>query len=264
MCAGRLGKQVRARPEGREPDDDGEAMRVRDAAEDELRLNALLAALPGPEFDRLRTLLKVVDVELRQDVFRWREPISEVHFPLSAVYSMVALTPQDRVQVEVATIGFEGMVGLPLFLGATASPNTVFAQVPGRAATLSAADFRDFLATDGALHGLLHRYTQTSLVQVSQNVVCNSTHSAEQRAARWLLTTGDRVRRDTFPLTQDFLAQMLGVRRQTVSESASRLQADGLIQYSRGIVTISDRPSLEDTACECYRIIRFEFEQAGG
>jgi CRP-like cAMP-binding protein len=170
-----------------------------------------------------------------------RELIAEVHFPLSSVYSMVALADHQHPQVEVATIGYEGMVGLPLFLGATTSPNTAFAQVAGRAAILSAADFRDFLATDGALHSLLHRYTQTSLVQVSQNVVCNTVHSTEKRAARWLLTTGDRVRCDTFPLTQDFLAQMLGVRRQTVSESASRLQADGLIQYTCGIVTIADR-----------------------
>ena len=235
-----------------------------DSTLDELRLNALLAALPEDELDRLRSLAVVVDVELRQEVHRRREPVTEVHFPLSSVYSMVALTEQDRVQVEVATIGYEGMVGLPLFLGATASPNTVFAQVAGRAAVLPAADFRDFLATDGALHGLLHRYTQTVLVQVSQNVVCNSTHSAEQRAARWMLTTGDRVRRDAFPLTQDFLAQMLGVRRQTVSESARRLQDDGLIHYRRGVVTIVDRPALEAVACECYGILRREFDQADG
>jgi CRP-like cAMP-binding protein len=239
-------------------------MRVSDAARDEVRLNALLAALPASEFDRLHPLLRVVDVDVRHSVFRRREPITEVHFPLSSVYSMVALTEQDRVQVEVATIGYEGMVGLPLFLGATVSPNTVFTQVPGRAAVLSAADLSDFLAVDGTLHELLHRYTQTSLVQVSQNVVCNNAHSIEERAARWLLTTGDRVRSDRFPLTQDFLAQMLGVRRQTVSESAGRLQADGLIRYSRGIVTISDRPALEAAACECYRIIRHEFEQVGG
>jgi CRP-like cAMP-binding protein len=235
-----------------------------DAVWDELRLNALLAGLPPAEFDRLCPLLEVVDVELRREVQRRREPVTEVHFPLSSVYSMVALTEEERVQVEVATIGSEGMVGLPLFLGATASPNTVFVQVAGRAAVLSAADLSDFLARDGALHGLLHRYTQTSLVQVSQNVVCNNAHSVEQRAARWLLTTADRVRSDRFPLKQDFLAQMLGVRRQTVSESAGRLQADGLITYTRGVVTIADRPALEATACECYLIIRHEFDQVGG
>jgi CRP-like cAMP-binding protein len=237
---------------------------VSEVAKDELRSNALLAALPSSEFERLSPLLEVIDVEIRREVSRHREPITEVHFPLSSVYSMVAVVEQDRVQVEVATIGYEGMVGLPLFLGATASPNTVFVQVAGRAARMSAADLGEFLATDGALHALLHRYTQTSLVQVSQNVVCNNAHSTEQRAARWLLTTADRVRSEKFALTQDFLAQMLGVRRQTVSETASRLQADGLIQYTRGVVTISDRPALEAITCECYRIIRNEFEQTGG
>jgi CRP-like cAMP-binding protein len=237
---------------------------VSDATRDELLLNALLAALPTSELDRLHRLVVVIDVEIRREVYRRREPVTEVHFPLSSVYSMVALSEQDQAQVEVATIGYEGMVGLPLFLGATASPNTVFVQVAGRAAVMSAGDLRDFLATDGALHGLLHRYTQTSLVQVSQNVVCNNAHTTEQRAARWLLTTGDRIRSDTFALTQEFLAQMLGVRRQTVSETASRLQADELIRYTRGIITILDRPALEGAACECYRIIRHEFQQVGG
>jgi CRP-like cAMP-binding protein len=237
---------------------------VDEAAAGELRSNALLAALPDEELDRLRPLVEVEDVEVRREVFRRREPITEVHFPLSSVYSMVALTEEDRVQVEVATIGYEGMVGLPLFLGATASPNAVFAQVAGRSAVMSAADLGEFLASDGALHGLLHRYTQTSMVQVSQNVVCNSAHSTECRTARWLLTTADRVRNDTFPLTQDFLAQMLGVRRQTVSEAAGRLQADELIRYSRGTITILDRQRLEAAACECYRIIREEFEAVGG
>ena len=235
-----------------------------DDAQDELLSNALLAALPASELDRIRPLVKVEDVEVRREVFRRREPITEVHFPLSPVYSMVALTEADRVQVEVATIGYEGMVGLALFLGATASPNTVFAQVAGRSAVMSAADLGEFLATDGALHGLLHRYTQTSMVQVSQNVVCNNAHSTEQRTARWLLTTADRVRNETFPLTQDFLAQMLGVRRQTVSENASRLHPDELIRYTRGTITILDRQRLEAATCECYRIIRDEFAAVGG
>jgi CRP-like cAMP-binding protein len=121
-----------------------------------------------------------------------------------------------------------------------------------------------FLGSDGALHGLLHRYTQVMLVQVSQNVVCNNAHAIEQRAARWLLMTADRVRADKFPLTQEFLGQMLGVRRQSVSEAASRLQADGLIRYSRGIVSIVDRPALEEVACSCYRIVRAEFARTAG
>ena len=152
------------------------------------------------------------------------------------------------------------MVGLPLFLGVTTSPTAAFCQIPGRAARLSARDLAEFLSGDGRLHSLLHRYTQTTMAQLSQNVVCNSAHTAEQRAARWLLTSSDRVRSDRFLLTQEFLAQMLGVRRPTVSEVASKLQADGLISYSRGTITITDRPRLTNVACDCYRVIKEEFD----
>jgi CRP-like cAMP-binding protein len=226
---------------------------------DELAQNAILAALDDGELERLRGMLELVDVGLKEPVYEYRGPIGDVYFPISAVFSMVALA-DDRIVVEVSTIGYEGIVGLPLFLGATSSPTAAFCQIPGRAARMSAADLTEFLGIDGQLHSLLHRYTHTTMAQMSQNVVCNSTHTAEQRAARWLLTTGDRVRSDRFPLTQEFLAQMLGVRRPTVSEIAGKLQADGLISYSRGTITITDRTRLTDTACDCYRIIKAEFD----
>jgi len=231
---------------------------------DELRDNAILAGLPDPEYRRMVDLLTVVDVGLRHSVVRAGEPIAEVHFPLSSIYSMVAVADGGGPPVEVATVGYEGMVGLPLFLGVMTSPNAVFTQVAGRSAVLSGGELGAFLGSDGALHGLLHRYTQVMLVQVSQNVVCNNAHAVEQRAARWLLMTADRVRADKFALTQEFLGQMLGVRRQSVSEAASRLQAAGLIRYSRGIVSIVDRAALEEAACGCYRIIRAEFERVAG
>jgi CRP-like cAMP-binding protein len=116
------------------------------------------------------------------------------------------------------------------------------------------------LIGDGALHRALNRYTQATIVQIAQSVICNSTHSAEQRACRWLLTTHDRVDRDQFPLTQEFLAQMLGVRRPTVSEIASRLQSEGLIRYTRGVITICDRPGLERITCDCYWIVKAEYD----
>jgi CRP-like cAMP-binding protein len=231
---------------------------------DELRGNQILAALPAPEFERMLDLLTVVDVDIRDAVVRPGEPIAQVHFPLSSIYSMVAVADDGGPPVEVATVGYEGMVGLPLFLGVLTSPNAVFAQVAGRSAVLGAGRLGAFLGSDGALHGLLHRYTQVMLVQVSQNVVCNNAHAVEQRAARWLLMTADRVRSETFPLTQEFLGQMLGVRRQSVSEAASRLQADGLISYRRGVVSIADRPALEEVACSCYRIVRAEFGGTAG
>jgi CRP-like cAMP-binding protein len=226
---------------------------------DELRQNALLAQLPGPEFERLAPLLRVVDTDLRHQVYEPRSLIDAVWFPLTAVFSMVALA-DDRVVVEVGTVGYEGVLGLPLFLGSPTSPNAAFCQVQGRSAVLAAADLRDFLVQDGDLHRLLHRYTQTTMVQMAQNVVCNSTHSTVQRAARWMLMTADRVRSADFPLTQEFLGQMLGVRRPAVSEAAGRLQADGLIRYSRGRMTVVDRSGLEDVSCSCYGVLRAEFD----
>jgi len=227
---------------------------------DELRRNAILARLPKREFERVQRRLEVVNAEVRHQVYQPGRPITEVYFPLSSVFSMVAMV-DERVVVEIGTIGLEGMVGLPLFLGAASSPHAAFCQVPGPAARLSADDLRQALTGDGVLHRELNRFTQATMVQIAQNVVCNTAHSAEQRAARWLLTTQDRVGREVFPLTQQFLAQMLGVRRPTVSETASRLQSQGLVRYSRGVITITDRSGLEHLACDCYRIVKAEFDQ---
>jgi CRP-like cAMP-binding protein len=152
------------------------------------------------------------------------------------------------------------MVGLPLFLGAGSSPHASFCQIPGQAVRLHADSLRTVLADDGALHRALNRATQATMVQVAQNVACNNGHDLEQRAARWLLTTHDRVVRDHYPLTQQFLAQMLGARRPTVSQVAQRLQDRGLISYSRGILRILDRPGLEAVCCPCYDIVRAEFD----
>lgn len=227
---------------------------------DDLHLNALLARLPADEFTRLAPRLEQVDMDVRDELYRYQESMPAVYFPLTGIVSMVIQTDDRPAPVEVGTVGFEGMLGLPVFLGATASPTEAFCQVRGRLARLPVAGFREFLTRDGQLHALLHRYTQMMIVQLSQNVVCNLVHVVERRAARWLLTTSDRVRSERFSLTQDFLAQMLGVRRTTVSEVACRLQGEGLITYRRGELEVLDRTGLENTACECYRVIKSEFE----
>jgi CRP-like cAMP-binding protein len=156
------------------------------------------------------------------------------------------------------------MVGLPLFLGSPVSPHAAFCQIAGTAARLPAADLHDYLARDGSLHRLLNRFTQMTMVQLAQNVACNQVHSLEQRMARWLLTTADRVRADTFLLTQEFMGQMLGVSRPSVSETASKLQTEGIIRYSRGNLRILDRAALDGLACDCYRIVKAEFEVLAG
>jgi CRP-like cAMP-binding protein len=227
---------------------------------DVLHQNALLARLPSAELEVLRPLVTVADVQLRDGVYAPRQAIEEVYFPLTAVFSMVATAGEDRVVVEVGTVGYEGMVGLPLFLGSPVSPHAAFCQIAGSAARLPAAELHGYLARDGSLHRLLNRFTQTTMVQLAQNVACNQVHTLEQRMARWLLTTADRVRADTFLLTQEFLSQMLGVSRPSVSETASKLQTGGIIRYSRGHLRIVDRPALLRLACDCYRVLKAEFE----
>lgn len=228
--------------------------------DDDLWRNAILGALPGPEFDRLRPYLELVDAEIRDQVYNPGKPITDLYFPVSSVYSMVGMADGEAA-VEVATVGREGMIGLPVFLGQPTSPHAAFCQIPGPAARLPADQLATVLSDDGTLHGLLNRFTQATMIQIAQNVVCNASHPLAQRAARWLLTTHDRVGRDEFALTQQFLAQMLGARRPTVSETASKLQAQGLIRYSRGNLTIVDRPGLEQIVCSCYSIVRAEFDK---
>lgn len=224
-----------------------------------MRANAILAQLPQDEFDRLRRAAEIVDSEIGQQVYWPGEPITEVYFPLTSVFSLLAVA-DERILVEVATVGLEGMAGLPLFLGATSSPHTSFCQITGQSVRMSAEGLRRALTGDGALHRGLHRLTQATMVQIAQNVVCNNSHDVERRAARWLLTTHDRVSGDEFTLTQKFLAQMLGARRPTVSQVAGRLQENGLISYVRGTMRIRDRAGLEAKACQCYWIVRAEFD----
>jgi CRP-like cAMP-binding protein len=189
------------------------------------------------------------------------EPIPEVFFPLTCVLSTVAQGAEGE-SVEVATIGNEGMAGVPVFLGSPVSATLeTFAQIDGEALVMRAKDFRAHLADCPRLVEIMGRYTQALLSQIAQASACNRMHPADERCARWLLMTHDRVERDEFELTQEFLAQMLGVRRATVSEVANALQSEGIIRYSRGRMTILNREALLERSCECYRIIRDEYER---
>jgi CRP-like cAMP-binding protein len=221
--------------------------------------NNLLAGMAAPELERLLPKLQWCAPEIRFLVYEPGGPIDDVYFPLTAVFSLLAGVGER--EVEVSTIGCEGMVGLPVFLGARTSPNRAFCQVAGEALRVKATDLMEFLnnGADGSLHSQLHRYTQATMVQLAQSVACNQLHAAHQRAARWLLMTRDRVGSETFPLTQEFLAQMLGVRRATVSEVAAQLMDDDIISYRRGVVQIHDPRRLEAVSCECYRIVQAEY-----
>lgn len=228
-------------------------------AEHEFRRNSMLARLPDAEFSALQPKLRLERSEMKQSAYEPGKPIANIYFPLTSVYSLVAVA-DGRITLEVATIGYEGMVGLPVFLGAASSPQAAYCHVGGDSVRVSAQHFREALNRGGTLHSLLNRFTQAMMVQLAQNAACSRSHSTVARMARWLATTQDRVGRDQFPLTQEFIAQMLGVHRPTVSDTAQRMQAEGLIRYSRGIITIADRAELERRACDCYRIVKAEFD----
>ncbi|HEV3049960.1 MAG TPA: Crp/Fnr family transcriptional regulator [Longimicrobium sp.] len=220
--------------------------------------NRILAALPPDELARLRERMELLPLPLRQLVFEPNRVMEHVYFPEDAVISILGLM-EDGSAVETATVGNEGMVGVPVFLGAMQMAGQGFAQVPGSAWRLPAGALREEVRRGGALSRLLGRYTQALFTLVAQSSACNRKHTVAQRCARWLLMTHDRVAGDSFELTQLFLSQMLGVRRATVTEAAGELQARGLIEYTRGRMTILDRAGLEAASCPCYGIIRAEF-----
>lgn len=225
--------------------------------------NRLLAALPEEEYEQLRPALEPVSLSLKRVLFNPNEPIEHVHFVRSGVVSLVA-NMEDRTVVELATVGNEGMVGLSVFLGADAIPVQAFVQIPGHATRMPADQFKAAIGSSHRLPELLNRYTQALFLQIAQGAACNRVHSIEERCARWLLLTHDRVDSDHFELTQEFLGQMLGVRRPSVNVAARTLQQAGLIRYSRGNITVLDRAGLEAAACECYRIIRQEYDRLLG
>jgi CRP-like cAMP-binding protein len=225
--------------------------------------NRLLAALPGEAYERLRPKLEWVELALREILWDKDGPIPFVFFPLNGVISMIAMM-HDGSSVEVGTVGNEGLAGLPVFLGAARANIRAFAQVPGQALRMAADDLRAEVAENVPLRELLQLYAQALFSMMAQASACNRIHSAGQRLALWIAMCHDRVGADTFPLTQEFLAQMVGVQRTTVSEEASRLQRTGAIVYSRGIVTITDPATLEAAACECLGVIRDEYDRLLG
>jgi CRP-like cAMP-binding protein len=225
--------------------------------------NRLIAALPRIDRELLTSAFEPIVLTPRNLLFDVDRPIEFVYFVEHGVVSLVVPMP-DGTAVETATVGNEGFVGLPAYLGSDRSTAQAFCQIAGAAKRVAVADFHRAVRLSDTLDTILKRYTLAYLTQVSQTSACNRLHTMRERCARWLLQCHDRVQSDTFHLTQDFLAQMLGVRRATVSEAASALQAAGLIHYEYGRMTIRDRLGLEQATCPCYAIVTREWTRLMG
>jgi CRP-like cAMP-binding protein len=219
--------------------------------------NRLLAALPSEVKARLEPNLERVSLPFKEVLYESRELIEYIYFPINAVVSVLTIVEEGTL-AEVGLVGNEGMVGLSVFLGIEATSFKVIVQVPGEAMRMRADVFKDLINSDSPLYSLLLRYTHALMFQIAQSAVCNPLHSVEQRCCRWLLMIRDRVQSDQFPLTHEFLSQMLGVRRASITVVAGRLQKAELIRYSRGQMTILDSLGLEAVSCQCYRLVKEE------
>jgi CRP-like cAMP-binding protein len=229
-----------------------------------MKKNLLLSNIPARDRKRLERFLEPVSLGFREVIQKEGVPTTHVYFPLDFVASTV-IEMEDGEVVEVGVTGNEGLAGIQLFLGEDTTNTTTFAQIPGDALRMGADDFRrQVMGKGGPLHDLLHRYTHAFLAQLSQTAACNRLHPLDQRLCRWILMTHNRVQRDEFPITQEFMGQMLGVRRPTVSTTAAILQRAGLVSYSRGRMKVLDREGLERGACECYRTILKHFDRIYG
>ena len=234
---------------------------MRPARKDKRPTNRLLASLPDDAFQSLSRHFEDVPLTLRQRLFEPDQPINAVYFPQRGTVISLVTPMRDESVVEVATVGNEGMVGVGVYLEAVHVHYRAFCQMPGRAVRVEAGVFRREMDASAALRTLMHRYTQAMIIQLTQGLACNSLHTLGERCARWLLMTGDRAGADTFPLTQEFLAQMLGVRRASVTVVAGMLQQAGLIRYSRGKMTLLDRRRLGEASCECYGVVKREVDR---
>ncbi|MEH2202516.1 MAG: Crp/Fnr family transcriptional regulator [Nostoc sp.] len=227
------------------------------------QVNRLLAALPVSDYQRLVPHLKLVSLSTRHVIYESGEPIAHVYFPQHGVVSLVA-SMEDGSMMEVGIVSNEGMLGIPVILGGNTTTTKAFVQVAGAAMQIDADVLKTEFNQGGAIQKLLLRYVQAAYTELTQGCACNRFHTVEQRLARWLLTVSDRLQSEDFPLTQEFIAQMLGVRRSGVTVAANTLSRTGMIRYQRGRISILNREDLSATSCECYRVIQNEFARLLG
>ena len=225
--------------------------------------NRLIAALPREEYERILPYLGHVSFKLGEVVYESGVQMEHIYFPTTAIISLLYLM-ENGSSAEMGMAGKEGLVGIALFMGGNTTPNRAVVQSAGGAVRMKAQVLRNEFARGGAFQRLLLRYTQALLTQMSQTAVCNRLHTIEQQLCRWLLLSHDRLDSDELVMTQELIANMLGVRREGVTAAAGRLQEQGLISYVRGHIRILDRHGLEASVCECYQVVKDEYDRLLG
>lgn len=223
--------------------------------------NKILASLPRNKYGPLLDSLQPVSLSLNQVLYEAGEAIRHAYFPNGAMVSLVAMREDGGRSLEVGVVGEEGILGAAAFLGNPVALTKAVVQLPGGALRVKIDELQAASEKGGPLHKLLHGYVQVALVQITRSAVCNRFHNLGERLARWLLITQDHAKADTFPMTHEFISNLLGVRRVDVTKSASILQRERLIEYKRGTVTVISREGLEEAACNCYRIVREEIDR---
>jgi CRP-like cAMP-binding protein len=224
------------------------------------RDNGLLAALPEKDYQALLPFLESVDLPLGSAVYESGGEQGYVYFPTSSIVSLLYVLA-DGASAEIAVTGSEGLVGIALFMGGETTPSRAVVQSGGHGYRLRASVLKTEFERGGALQHLLLRFTQALITQMTQTAVCNRHHAVDQQLCRWLLLSLDRLDTNELVMTHELIANMLGVRREGVTEAAGRLQAEGLIEYSRGRITVLDRPHLEARVCECYAVVKKEYDR---
>ncbi len=224
------------------------------------KMNHLLESLPDAEWKRVEPALEKVDLPLGRVLYESGRALSHVYFPTTAIVSLLYVM-EDGASAEIAVVGNEGIVGVSLFMGGETTPSRAVVQSAGVGYRLSAERMKAEFNLAGPVLHLLLRYTQALLTQMAQTAVCNRHHSLDQQLCRWLLLSLDRLRGNELVMTQELIANMLGVRREGVTEGALKLQRADLISYSRGRIQVLDRPGLEARSCECYAVVKREYDR---
>jgi CRP-like cAMP-binding protein len=222
--------------------------------------NHLLAALPAAEFERLSPHLESIPMPLGEVLYESGAQLRHVYFPTTSIVSLLYVL-EDGASAEIAVVGNEGILGISLFMGGDSTPSRAVVQSAGHGYRLKAELLKQEFNRAGPVLRLLLRYTQALITQMTQTAVCNRHHSIEQQLCRWLLLSLDRLSSDSLTMTQELIANMLGVRREGVTEAAGNLQRAGLIRYSRGRIEVLDRAGLEKTVCECYAVVKKEYDR---